>query len=201
MGKQRKQGQTLFAWASKSLQTVTTAMKLKDANSLDNVRNITLPRKVCIVKALVFPIVMYRYESWTIKKAECQRTDAVELWCWRRLLRVPWTARKSNQSILKEIYPEYSTLRTDAEGEAPILWPPDAKSWLIRKGCDVGKKLKAGGEGKNRGQDGWMAPLTDSMEMSFSMLWRWWRIGKPGMLQSMGLQRVKHNWVTEQKQM
>ena len=180
---------------------VTAAIKLKDANSLDSVRDITLPRKVCIVKALVFPIVMYRYESWTIKKAECQRTDAFELWCWRRLLRVPWTARRSNQSILKEINPEYSTLRTDAEGEAPILWPPDAKSWLIRKGCDAGKKLKAGEEGENRGQDGWMALLNDSVEMSFSMLWRWWRIGKPGMLQSTGLQRVKHNWVTEQQQM
>ena len=142
MGKQWKQGQTLFAWASKSLQMVTTAMKLKDANSLDSVRNITLPRKVCIVKALVFPIVMYRYESWTIKKAECQRTDAFELWCWRRVLRVPWTARKSNQSILKEIYPEYSTLRTDAEGEAPILWPPDAKSWLTGKNPDAGKDWK-----------------------------------------------------------
>ena len=71
-------------------------------------RDITLPKKVCIVKAMVFPIVMYGCESWTIKKAECRRTDAFELWCWKRLLRVPWTARRSNQSILKEISPEYS---------------------------------------------------------------------------------------------
>jgi len=70
-------------------------------------RDIALPTKVCIVKAMVFPVVMYRYESWTIKKAECQRIDAFKLWCWRRLLRVPWTARRSNQSILKEINPKY----------------------------------------------------------------------------------------------
>ena len=71
-------------------------------------RDITLPSKVCLVKAMVFPVVMYGCESWTIKKAECRRTDALELWCWRRLLRVPWTARRSSQSILKEISPEYS---------------------------------------------------------------------------------------------
>ena len=71
-------------------------------------RDITLVTKVCLVKAMVFPVVMYEYESWTIKKAECQRIDAFELWCWRRLLRVPWTTRRSNQSILKEISPEYS---------------------------------------------------------------------------------------------
>ena len=71
-------------------------------------RNITLPTKVCVVKAMVFPVVMYRCESWTIKEAEPQRIDAFEVWCWRRLLRVPWTARRSNQSILKEISPEYS---------------------------------------------------------------------------------------------
>ena len=71
-------------------------------------RDITLPTKVYLVKAMVFPVVMYVWESWTIKKAECQRVDAFELWCWRRLLRVPWTARRSNQSILKEISPEYS---------------------------------------------------------------------------------------------
>ena len=74
-------------------------------------RDITLPTKVHIVKAMVFPVILYRCESWTIKKAECQRTDALKLWCWRRLLRVPWTARRSNQSILKEINPEYSLER------------------------------------------------------------------------------------------
>ena len=110
--------QTLFLGVPKSLQMVTAAMKLKDAcslegkvmNNLDSIlksRDITLPTEVRLVKAMVFPVVMYGCESWTIKKAECQRIDAFELWCWRRLLRVPWTARKSNQSILKEISPEY----------------------------------------------------------------------------------------------
>ena len=98
---------------------VTAAMKLKNTYSLekkvmtnrDSVlknRDITLPTKICLVKAMIFPVVMYGCESWTIKKAECQRIDAFELWCWKRLLRVPWTARRSNQSILKEISPEYS---------------------------------------------------------------------------------------------
>ena len=91
-------------------------------------RDITLPTKVRLVKAMVFPVVMYGCESWTVKKAERQRIDAFELWCWRRLLRVPWTARRSNQSILKEISPGCSLGRTDAEAETPILWPPDAKS-------------------------------------------------------------------------
>ena len=86
---------------------------------------------------LVFPVVLYGCESWTIKKAERRRID-FELWCWRRLLRVPWTARRSNQSILKEINPEYSG-RTDSEAEAPILWPPDANSQLIGKDPDAGK--------------------------------------------------------------
>ena len=96
---------------------VTAAMKLKDAmlgrkvkNNLDSIlksSSITLPTKVCLVKAMVFPVVMYGCESWTIKKAERRRINAFELWCWRRLLRVPWTARRSNQSILKEISPEY----------------------------------------------------------------------------------------------
>ena len=103
--------------ALKSLQMVIAAMKLKDAylllgrkvmTNLDNIfksRDITLPTKVHLVKAMVFPVVMYGCESWTVKKAEPQRIDALELWCWRRLLRVPWTARRSNQSILKEIIP------------------------------------------------------------------------------------------------
>ena len=86
-----------------------------------------MPTKVHLVKALVFPVVMYGCESWTIKKAESQRIDAFELWCWRRLLRVPWSARRPNQSILKEIDPEQVIGRTDAKAESPILWPPDAE--------------------------------------------------------------------------
>ena len=90
-------------------------------------KDITLLTKVHLVKAIVFPVVMHGSESWSIKKAERQRIDAFELWCWRRLLRVPWTTRRSKQSILKEISPEYS-LKSDAEAETPILWPPDAKN-------------------------------------------------------------------------
>ena len=97
--------------------------------------DITLPTKVRLVEAMVFLVVMHGCESWTIKKAEYQRIDAFKLWCWRRLLRVPWTARRSKQSILKEI-----TGRTDAEAEAPILWPPDAKSRRTgEKNHDAGK--------------------------------------------------------------
>ena len=115
MGKQWKQCQTLFFGPPKSLQVVIAAMKLrclllgrKVMTNLDNIlksRDVTLPTKVCLVKALVFPVVMYGCESWTVKKAELQRIDAFELWCWRRLLRVPWTARRSSESILKEISP------------------------------------------------------------------------------------------------
>ena len=115
MGKQWKRCQTLFLGAPKSLQMVTAAMKLKDAYSLEGrmtnldsifkSRDITLPTKIRLVKTMVFPVVMYGCESWTIKKAERRRIDALELWCWRRLLRVHWTARISNQSILKEISP------------------------------------------------------------------------------------------------
>ena len=110
---------------------------MTNLDSLLKSRDITLPTNVHLVKAMVFPVVMYGCESWTVKKAECQRTDAFELWCWRRLLRVPWTARRSNQSILKEISPKYG--KTDAGAETPILWPPDAKNRLIRKDPDAGK--------------------------------------------------------------
>ena len=117
----------IFFWSRKSLQMVTAAMKLKKQlllgrkamTNLDSIlksRDITLQTNVYLVKVMVSPVVMYGCESWTIKKAELRRIDAFELWCWRRLLRVPWTARRSNQSILKEI-----TGRTDAEAEAPIL--------------------------------------------------------------------------------
>ena len=110
----------------------------KVMTNLDSIlksRDIILPMKVCLVKAMVFPVVMYGCESWTIKKAKHRRINAFELWCWRRLSRVPWTARRSNQSILKEISPGC----TDIEAETPIFWPPDAKSWLIGKDSDAGK--------------------------------------------------------------
>ena len=117
MGKQWKELETLFSWAPESLQMVTAAMKLRhlplgrkaltNLDSLLKSRDITLPTKVHLVKAVVFPVVTYACESWAIKKAECWRIDAFELWCWWRLLTVPWTTRRSNQSILKEISPEY----------------------------------------------------------------------------------------------
>ena len=116
-------------------------LERKVMTNLDSIlksRDITLPTYVHLVKAMVFPIVMYGCESWIIKKAEHQRIDAFELWFSRRLLRVPWIARRSNQSILKEISPEFIG-RTDVEAETPILWPPDVKSWLIWKDPDVGK--------------------------------------------------------------
>ena len=102
----------------------------KDMTNLDSIsksRDVTLPTKLYLVKAMVFPVVMYGCENWTIKKAEYRKTDAFELWCWRRHLRVLWTARRSNQSIIKEIIPEFIG-RTDAEAETPIFWPPDVKS-------------------------------------------------------------------------
>ena len=107
---------------------------MTNLDSILKSRDITLLTKVHIVRAMVFPVIIYGCEIWTIKIAESQRTDAFELWCWRRLLRVPWTARRSNQSILKEIVG-----RTDAKAETPILWPPGMKSQLSGKDPDAGK--------------------------------------------------------------
>ena len=106
----------------------------KAMTNLDSIlksRDITLPTKVHLVKAVVFPVVTYACESWTIKKAELRRIDAFELWCWRKLLRVPWTASRSNQSILKEVSPEYSLEGLMLKLKLPILWPPDVKNQLI----------------------------------------------------------------------
>ena len=165
-------------------------------DSILKCRDITFPTEVHPVKAMVFPVVMYGCGSWTIKKAESWKNDTFELWCWRRLLRVPWTARRSNQQILKKINPWIFTERTDAEAEAPILWPPDVKSQLIRKDPDVGR-LKAGGEEDNRGRGRWMAS-----PIQWTWVWansrRWWT-EKPGEMQSMRSQRVGHNWATEQQ--
>ena len=101
---------------------------MTNLDSILKSRDVTLPTKVHPVKAMIFPIVMYGCENWTIKKAEHGRIEAFELYCWRRLLRVPWTARRSDQSTLKEISPEYLLEGLDAEAETPILWPPDAKN-------------------------------------------------------------------------
>ena len=112
---------------------------MTNLDSILKSRDITFPTKVRLVKAMVFPVVMYGCESWIIKKAERQRIDAFELWCWRRLLRVPWTARRSNQSILKENQSWVFIERTDAQAEAPILWPPDEKSQLMERTLMLGK--------------------------------------------------------------
>ena len=132
---------------------------MTNLDSILKSRDITLPTKVYLVKATVFPVVMYGYESWTIKKAVHWWIDAFELWCWRRLLRVPWTARRSNQSILKEISPEYSLeglmLKLNLQYFGHLMGRTDS---LKRPWCWEG--LGARGEGDDRGWDGWMASLT-----------------------------------------
>ena len=149
MGKWWKLWKTLVSWAPKSLQMVTAAMKLKRARilvrkvmtNLDSIlksTDITLPTKVHLVKAMVSPVVMYGCERWTVKKAEWRRIDAFELWCWRRLLRVPLTCKE-----IQPVHPNGTQSwifigKTNAEAETLILWPPDAKSWLIGK-TDAGK--------------------------------------------------------------
>ena len=159
------------------------------------IRDITLPIKIHLVKDMVFPVVTYGRESWTVKKAERRRINAFELWCWRRLLRL---------LDCTEIQPVHSEGdqscvffgRTDAKAETPVLWPPHAKSWLIGKDSDAGRDWGAGGEGDDKGWDGWMASLT-----RWSWVWvnsgSWWWTGRPGVLQFMGLQRVGHDWATD----
>ena len=147
-----------------------------------------------MVKAMDFSVVMYRCESWTIKEAERLRIDAFESWCWRRLLRVPWTARRSKQPVLKEINPGYSL-----EG-LMLKLKLQYFGHLMRRADSLEKTLILGKiEGKRRGQQRmrWLTGITDSMNMSLSKLWDQWRTGKSGMLQSMGLQRVRHDLVTK----
>ena len=147
-----------------------------------------------LVKAMVFPVVMYGCECWTIKKAECWRIDAFELWCWR-LLRVPWTTRRSNHSILKEISPEYSLegLILKLKLQYFALWCGELTHWK-RPWC--WEILNAGLEGDDRKWDGWMASMT-LWTWVWSSSWICWWTGKPGVLQSMGSQRPGHDWVTK----
>ena len=195
MEKQWKQWQTLFLGGSKITANGDCSHEIKRClllerkvmTNLDSIlkrKDITLPTKVHLVKAMVFPWALtHGCENWTIKKAERWRIDAFELWCGRRLLRVPWTARRSNQSILKEISSEYSA-----------TWCEEL-THLKRPWC--WERLKAAGEeGDDRGWDDWMASLTQWMWVWVSS-GSWWWTGKPGVLQSLGSQRVRHDWVTE----
>ena len=160
-----------------------------------------MPAKVRLVKVMVFPVVMYGFESWTIKKAEHQRIDAFELRCWRRLLRVPWTTRRSNQSILRE-----SVLYLFISPN--IHWKDWCWSWncnTLATCCEeltywkrpwCWERLKSGGEGDDKWWDGWMASVSQ-----WTWVWvssgNWWWTGKPGVLQFMGSQRVGHDWANE----
>ena len=131
-----------------------------------NFRDINLLTKVHTVKAMVFPVVMYGCESWTIKKVKHKRIEAFELWCWRRVLRVPWIPKRSNQSVLKEINSEYSLEYSDAEAGAPILWPSDGKSRLMGKTLMLGKIESRKRRGQQRMR--WLDGITDSTDMSLS---------------------------------
>ena len=149
----------------------------KAMTNLDSVlksRDITLLTKVHLVKAMVFPVVMYGCENWTIKKTEHWRIDVFELWCWRIFI---W--------------------RTDAKAEVPILWPPDAKSWLIGRHPDAWKIKGRRRRGQQRMR--WLDGITDSMDLSWASSRSWWCTGKPGVLQPMGSQRVGKDWATELK--
>ena len=175
MGKQWKQWQILFSWAPKSLQDdcsheIKRCLLLgrKVMTSILKSRDITLPTKVCLVKAMVFPVVMYGCESWTVKIAKCRRIDAFERWCWRRFLRVPWFAKRSNQSILKEISPEYSLeglmLKLKLQYFGHLMWRAD----LFEKTLMLGKI-----EGRRRRvwqRMRWLDGITDSMDMSLGEL-------------------------------
>ena len=166
---------------------------MKNLDRVLKSRDITLPTKVHIVKAMISPVVMYGCECWTINKAEHWRTDASELWCWRRFLRVPWTARRSNQSRRSVLSVHWKDWCWSLNSSTLATWCKEL-THLKRSWC--WERLKVGGEGDDRGWDGWMASPTQ-----WTWVWAssrsWWWTGKPGLLQSMGSQRVRHNWATE----
>ena len=168
---------------------------MSNLGSILKSRDITLPTKIHLVKAVVFPVVMYGCESWTIKKAEHPRIDAFELWCCRRLLRVPWTAKISNQLILKQISPECSLeglmLKPKLQYFGHLMWRTDSLEETLILGKIEGGRIR--GWWRMR----WLDVITDSMTWIWvnSGSWRW--TGKSGVLQFMGSQRLGHDWETE----
>ena len=142
---------------------------MTNLDSILKSRDITLPTKVCLVKAMVFPVVMYGCESWTLKKAKNRRIDAFELWCWRRLLRVPWTARRPNKSILKEISPEYSLEGLLVKLKLQYFGHLMRRTETFEKTLMLGKI--GGGRRRGRQRMRWLDSITDLMDMSLSKLW------------------------------
>ena len=163
---------------------------MTNLDSIFKSRDITLPTKVHLVKAMVFPVVMYGCESWTVKKAECRRIAAFELWCWRRLLRVPWTARRSNQSILKETSSGCSLeglmLKLKLESFGHLMQTADSLEKTLMVGKIEGRRRR----GRQRMR--WLDGIIDSMDMGLGGLRELVMAGRPGVLQFMGSQRVGH---------
>ena len=210
MGKQWKQWLTLFFGLQNHcrwwLQSWHSKMLAPWKESYDQPRqhiksrDITLPTKVHLVKVMVFPVFMYGCEGWTIKKAECWRIDAFELWCWRRLLRVLWSARRSNQSILKislGFSLEGLMLKLKLQYFAHLMRRVDPLEKTLMLG-GIGGRRRRGRQrwGWARGWDGWMASLIQWTWLSVNPS-SWWWTGRPDVLQFMGLQRVGHDWATE----
>ena len=171
-------------------------LERKAMTNIDSIlksRDITLPTKVCLVKAMIFPVVMYGCESWTIKKAECQRIAAFELWCWRRLLRIPWTARRSNQSILREISPEYSLeglmLQLKLQYFGYLMRRTDSLETTLMLGKIEGGRRRGGQRMR------WLYGITDSMSMSLSKLQQLVRhAAVHGVANSQTTERLKNNY-------